>query len=42
MLRQYGRIEVVFEVLWQAADARAFMEWTENAGLKVLKCGIQD
>jgi hypothetical protein len=42
MLRRYGRTEMVFEILRQAADARAFMEWTQNAGLKVLKFGIQD
>jgi hypothetical protein len=42
MLRWYGRTEVVFEILRQAADARAFTDWTETAGLKVLKFGIQD
>jgi hypothetical protein len=42
MLRRYGNVEVVFDMLSQAPEARAFMEWTENAGLKVHKYGIQD
>lgn len=42
MFRRYGRMELVFDVLSQAAEARTFREWTENAGLKVYKFAIQD
>ena len=42
MLTRYGRLELVFDVLSQTAEARAFRKWTENAGLRVRKFGIQD
>jgi hypothetical protein len=42
MFKRYGRLEVVFDILSQAADATAFREWAQNAGLKVHKFGIQD
>jgi hypothetical protein len=42
MVRHYGRIELVFDMLSQPAEARAFTEWTKHTGLKVYKFAIQD
>ena len=42
MFSRYGRVELVFDVLSQAVEARTFREWTKNARLKVYKFAIQD